>query len=82
MDKVSKEEEMIFQGAIDLLAIDENEAWIIDYKDSTKSAEKLIETYKPQLELYRMAVMKISKLPKEKVRCFIVNLHRGFQVEI
>lgn len=75
-------EEMIFQGAIDLLAVDENEAWIIDYKDSVKDASALRETYQPQLELYRMAVSKITKLPKEKIRCFIVNLHRGFQMEI
>ena len=76
------EEEMIFQGAIDLLAIGQDEAWVIDYKDSVKSAETLIATYKPQLELYRMAVSKITKFPKDKVRCFIINLHRGFQVEV
>ena len=81
-ERVDEKEEMIFQGAIDLLAIGEDEAWIIDYKDSVKSAEALVKTYTPQLELYRMTVAKIAKLPKEKVRCFIVNLHRGFQVEL
>ncbi len=76
------DEEMIFQGAIDLLAVGEDEAWVIDYKDSVKDAETLQKHYRPQLELYRMAVAKILKLPKAKVRCFIVNLHRGFQVEV
>lgn len=82
LEKIDEKEEMIFQGAIDLLAIGDGEAWIIDYKDSVKSAEGLLKTYTPQLELYRMAVAKITKMPKEKVRCFIVNLHRGFQVDL
>ena len=75
-------EEMIFQGAIDLLAVGAGEAWVIDYKDSVKNADALLETYKAQLELYRMAVAKITKIPQENVRCFIVNLHRGFQTEL
>ncbi len=76
------EEEMIFQGAIDLLALDGEEAWIIDYKDSIKDADSLKKHYRPQMDLYRMAVAKITKLPKAKIRCFIVNLHRGFQTEL
>ena len=76
------DEEMIFQGAIDLLAIGQDEAWVIDYKDSIKDAETLKQHYAPQLELYRMTVAKIAKKPIEKVRCFIVNLHRCFQTEL
>ena len=75
-------EEMIFQGAIDLLAVDEDGAWVIDYKDSIRDADSLQSHYAPQLELYRMTVAKIMKLPIEKVRCIIVNLHLGFQVEV
>jgi ATP-dependent helicase/nuclease subunit A len=75
-------EEMIFQGAIDLLAVDENGAWVIDYKDSIKDADALKKHYAPQLELYRMTVAKIMKLPIEKIRCILVNLHHGFQVEV
>ena len=75
-------EEMLFQGAIDLLAVGEDEVRVIDYKYSSKNAEYLKSHYKPQLELYRMAAARIMKLPQEKIRCTIVNIYRGFQVEI
>ena len=77
------EEEMIFQGAIDLLAIGDNgEVQIIDYKYSKGGAEYLRTHYRPQLDLYRQAVAKIIKIPQEKIRCTIVNVYRGFQVDI
>ena len=75
-------EEMLFQGAIDLLAVGEEEVRIIDYKYSGKNAEYLQSHYRPQLELYRMAAARIMKIPKEKIRCTIVNIYLGFQVEI
>ena len=74
-------EEMIFQGAIDLLAIGE-EVEIIDYKYSHKNAKSLQEHYQPQLDLYRQAVAKIWKLPLEKVSCTIVNIYYGFEVKM
>ncbi|MBQ8291358.1 MAG: UvrD-helicase domain-containing protein [Clostridia bacterium] len=76
------EEEMLFQGAIDLLAVGDEEARIIDYKYSVRSAESLKEHYKKQLDLYRLAVAKILKKPLENVRCSIVNIYRGFQVDM
>ncbi len=75
-------ENMLFQGAIDLLAIGEEEVRVIDYKYSVRSAEDLRAHYKKQLDLYRLATAKILKIPKEKVRCTIVNIYRGFQVDI
>ena len=75
-------EEMIFQGAIDLLAVSEEEIRVIDYKYSVKNAEQLLEHYRPQLELYRLAVAKILNQPKEKIRLSIVNIYRGFQVDV
>ena len=75
-----RDEEMIFQGAIDLLAVGE-EVRIIDYKYSQKSAKELKEHYAPQLALYRLAVSKIMDVPQEKIRCTIVNIYRGFQVD-
>ncbi len=77
-----EDEEMIFQGAIDLLAVGENCAQIIDYKYSKRGAKELAVHYRPQLELYRLAVAKILKIPKENIRCSIVNIYKGFQVEI
>lgn len=74
-------EEMIFQGAIDLLAVGE-EVRIIDYKYSTRNAEELRAHYMPQLELYRMTVAKILKVDARAIRCSIVNIRQGFQVDM
>ena len=76
------EEEMIFQGAIDLLAVGEEEVRIIDYKYSKRGEKALLENYLPQLELYLLAVAKVMKIPKEKIRCTIVNIYQGFEVDI
>ena len=75
-------EEMIFQGAIDLLAIGSEGVRIIDYKFSSAGAEYLRSHYLPQMRLYRMATAKILKLPEERIRCTLVNIYRGFQVDV
>ena len=72
---------IIYQGAIDLLALGD-EVRIIDYKYSLRDAEGLKEYYAPQLMLYRMAVAKILKIEEDKIRCTIVNIDKGFEVEI
>ena len=75
-------ENMIFQGAIDLLALSDDGAVVIDYKFSKGNAEYLREHYRPQLDLYRQATAKILQIPLEKIKCVIVNIYRGFQVEV
>ena len=75
-------EEMLFQGAIDLLAVGKDEAWVVDYKYSVKDAKALKEKYLPQLALYRQVAAKILQLPLEKVRACIVNIYHGFQVDV
>ena len=74
-------EEMIFQGAIDLLAIGEH-VRIIDYKYSSRGAKSLKTHYKAQLNLYKKAVAKILRMDEKEIRCTIVNIYRGFQVEM
>ena len=76
------DEEIIFQGAIDLLAIGDDGAQVIDYKYSKKSADELKRHYAPQLLLYKRVVAKIMKLPLDKIRCSIVNIYRGFQTDL
>ncbi|MBQ7879920.1 MAG: UvrD-helicase domain-containing protein [Clostridia bacterium] len=76
------DEEMIFQGAIDLLAVGEDGVRIIDYKYSTRGAEQLKTHYAPQLSLYKLATAKILGVPLEKISCSIVNIRRGFQVDL
>ena len=77
-----KDENIIFQGAIDLMAVGQDEVQIIDYKYSKKTAEQLKTHYAPQLELYRLATAKILRIPKDNVRCYIVNIYRGFEVDM
>lgn len=73
-------EEILFQGAIDLLAVGEEEVRIVDYKYSSRDAGYLKAHYAPQLALYKKAVARIMKLPPEKIRCTIVNIYLGFEV--
>jgi ATP-dependent exoDNAse (exonuclease V) beta subunit len=79
----NKEETVIFQGAIDLLAVgDDGSVEIIDYKFSKGGADYLAEHYKAQLHLYRQATAKILGVAEEGIRCTIVNINHGFQVEV
>ena len=48
--------DIIVQGVIDLLAVKDGHAVIVDYKTTRASAEKLVELYKPQLDMYADAV--------------------------
>ena len=74
-------EEMLFQGALDLLAVGEK-VQIIDYKYSKRGAEALKTHYKAQLDLYKLAVAKIMKIDPKIIRCSIVNIRKGFQVDM
>ena len=78
----SADDEIIFQGAFDLLAIGDQQAHIIDYKYSTKDEQYLREHYALQLALYKKVVAKVLKIPMQNVRCTMVNIARGFQVEM
>ena len=79
---VDKEAQMLFQGAIDLLAIGKEQTTIIDYKFSQGDKEYLKNHYAPQLQLYKKAVSKITGRAEEKIKTVIVNIARGFTVEI
>ena len=74
-------EEMLFQGALDLLAVGES-VQIIDYKYSRLGTNALKEKYQPQLDLYKLAVAKIMKIPASDIHCSIVNIYKGFQVDM
>ncbi len=79
----NQDEMVIFQGAIDLLAIGEDgDVEIIDYKFSKGGAAYLLEHYTTQLHLYRQAAAKILGVAEEKIRCTIVNINHGFQVAV
>ena len=74
------EEKILLQGVIDMLAVKDGEAVIIDYKYSSKSREKLLTTYKKQLELYKLAVETSLKIKVK--RTALVSLLSGETVEV
>ena len=73
MDTVSGDEVLV-QGAIDLLCVNRGRVAIIDYKYSGKSDAQIVKTYKRQLDLYRLAAGKILGVPQENIETYIVNI--------
>ena len=68
-------EQVVLQGVIDLLAVSENHAVIVDYKYSSLTKDSMVKKYKKQLELYAYAVQKsLGKQVKTKM---LVNLYTG-----
>ena len=78
--KEAGSEPVLVQGVIDLLAIKDDEAVIVDYKYSAKSDEKLAESYREQLLLYAYAVDKVFH--KKVTRKYLFNLTRSRLVEV
>ena len=64
-------DEVVLQGVIDLLVLDEKPI-VIDYKYSGKSAENLRKTYEKQLRLYERAVKDI--LGVDEVEVYLISL--------
>ena len=82
-EKYPATEKGIFQGVPDVLAIGEDGGvWIVDYKFSSGGAAYLKEKYAVQLDLYKKVTAKILRVQEEKIRATIVNINRGFEVEI
>ncbi len=75
------EEEILIQGIIDLLAVSEKNAIIVDYKHSgVFKDEDLIKRYKKQLELYAFAVNKVLNLKVE--HCYLLNVNHCKLIEV
>ena len=71
---------MLLQGIIDLLVIDGENAEIIDYKYSSRTAESLKNKYEKQLDLYAYAVNKV--LGKKVIKKTLVNIFTGESVSV
>lgn len=74
------DEKVVMQGVIDLLAVKDKSVAVIDYKYSRAAAEKLVERYKKQLDLYAQSAAKL--LGKEIESETIVNLFSGEVIKI
>ena len=68
------------QGKIDLLAIGKEDAVIVDYKYSGRTADELMEKYRAQLDLYALAVQKSFGI--RKIRKYIFVLGRNETIEL
>ena len=71
---------MLLQGTIDLLAVDGNEAVVIDYKYSSLDVNSLKAKYTAQLDLYAYAVQVATGIKVKKK--LLLNIFTGDVVEI
>ena len=69
-------DEIVFQGAIDLLCADEAGYIVIDYKYSALSDDALREKYAVQIALYKKAVARVMRVDERTIRARIVNIAR------
>ncbi len=73
---------IIIQGIIDCLFVDtKGEVYLLDYKYVSKSEEEIRKTYTYQLELYREAVSKMLKVPKDKINTYIWNVRDEYLID-
>ena len=73
-------DEVLVQGAMDLLALKDGECVVVDYKYSGKDAAQLLAAYEPQFRVYTAAAARIAGV--RHVRAFVVNILRGFCAEV
>ncbi len=74
------EDEVEVQGKLDLLAMGEEDAIIIDYKLSAHTREELQAAYRAQLDLYALAVQKSFGV--SRIRKYIFVLGRNEVIEL
>ena len=72
---------ILIQGIIDLVAIKDGKAILIDYKITTiESDDDVRSKYKTQLNLYKVAIESILGVKVEKV--YIVNVLKETLIEV
>ena len=74
------DDEVVVQGKVDLLAVGEKDAVIVDYKVSGASDAYLTEHYHGQLSLYALAVKRALGI--ENISAYIFVLGRNRLIEI
>ena len=78
---VGNDAEILIQGIIDLVAIKDNKAVLIDYKLSKIASDgDLIAKYYKQLKLYALAIEKSLKIKVDKV--YLVNILQEKCIEV
>jgi len=81
IEKTACSDKILVQGIIDFYVLNENKIILIDYKYSQIiNEEKLINKYKNQLKLYKIALENAFNLPVEK--SYLLSLKYGKLIEI
>lgn len=75
-------DDVLVQGAIDLLAVSGDGIAIIDYKYSALGDGDLIKKYTPQLALYKKAVSRILGRDEASISTTIVNIRRCREINL
>ena len=71
---------ILVQGIVDFLAIYKDRILLVDYKLTHKQNKEIIEKYKKQLEIYKMAISKQFK--NIKICSKILNLYKNEFIDI
>ncbi len=82
--KTDAEDEIVVQGAIDLLCEESDGYTILDYKYSSRDRESLKgdENYRAQLSLYKKAVAKITNTQEDRIKTRLINILRLYEIEM
>ena len=74
-----REQPIVLQGAVDCAFAEDGQMVIVDYKtDRTASPQELWRRYKTQLDLYSLAVRRVTGLPVRE--CLLYSFHLNRQV--
>lgn len=80
-NNVNSDENVVMQGAVDCIFIENNELIIVDYKtDRMYEPEKFLESYAKQLQLYKIAIEKCMKMKVKECIIYSINLNREILV--
>lgn len=71
---------VVIQGKVDLLAVGEKDAVILDYKCTSKSDDDIVKSYTKQLELYVRAVKAGLGIEDVVAYIFVLGRNRFIQV--
>ena len=75
------DENVVVQGAVDLLFVEDGEIVILDFKtDRTKNESELVTAYKQQLEIYAKACSKLLKLPVKELYIYSFALKKEIRL--
>lgn len=82
INEKSKDEEIIVQGAVDLLFVEDGEIVIVDFKsDRNKSENELIDAYEKQLIIYSKACEKLLKMPVKELLIYSYSLGKSIKIK-